>query len=690
VLLILVDIDDLQLTLNRARHARDFADAIVETVAQPLVVLDEALIIRRANHAFYEVFGGTFTTIPGRRIAEIQSGFWNASELIESLQALKNEHSRFDNLELTLRSEELGEHQLLLSARILAQQADEGPLILLAIEDVTLRESEARFRLTFEQAAVGMALVGADGRWLRINQQLCKMLGYEREELLAKNRRDLVFPEDLAAPYNKSGRPKESGAAEGPREERFVRKDGSIVWTQTSFVMVKGGTGSGYSVMVFVDITERKRAERELDHLLAREQDARREAEAANQAKDQFLAMVSHELRSPLQGIVLSVEAIRRGLPPERLERSLAAIQRSVLQQTKLVNDLLDISSIMAGKVQIRRHPLEIAQVVRGAAEDAADEAEKHKIELTTEAEPCGYVLGDESRIEQIISNLLSNAIKFTPPGGKILLRCSAADDLCQIQVKDSGEGIASEFLPKIFDRFSQADPSITRRHGGLGLGLAIARTLVELHGGNISVGSLGKNQGATFTVTLPLAPAPPPSERASRTDSSSTAEATVSETEVVAPQPRAIFHALDNALETQSPATDGAAAGGPEVLLVDDDVHLLEALAIALSAWGARVRTASSAEAALVAFNNRRPDILISDVAMPEQDGKYLIREIRKLDGGQTPAIALTGLSRDNEHLEILAAGFDKYVTKPFPPQSLMELVSSLTSNRSSGDSGS
>ena len=656
--LVLIDIDDIKRSLEQARAARDYAEAIVETVGQPLLVLDAALTVRTANHAFHEVFQTAPVEIEGQHIAHAQGGVWNQESLMNPLAAVRSEGRRVENLEVVCQLPHLGERQLLINVRRLEQAPGSDPLILLAIEDVTLRESEARFRLTFEQAAVGMALIDSGGRWLRVNEKLCAILGYPREELLTRTIDDAIYAADLP-PHNQEMDRLLSGERRAAlREERYVRRDGAMVWVESAVVLMRGTTRkTGYSILVMVDITERKHAQQRLDELLALEQaqrrdaeQARAEAEAANRAKDHFLAMISHELRSPLQGIVGRVEIIRRGVDRPQLEQALEAIDRAVARQARLVKDLLDISSLASGEIQIEHRLLNPTRVAQRAVQAAMPAAREKRLELSAELAESGNVLGDEDRLEQVFNNLLSNAIEFTPDGGAISLRCASYEGQFEIRIEDSGEGIAPEFISKVFERFSQADPTIARRHGGLGLGLAIARTLVELHGGTIQAASPGVGLGTSITVRLPLAPEP--------------------------------LHAVE------MDDTHGSPSAPPDlekldVLLVEDDADLLEALAMTFEAAAARVRSARSAAEALAAFGEQLPDVVISDIAMPDRDGLYLVSEIRKLHGHETPAIALTGLASGLERQAMMAAGFDACVNKPVAPQKLIELAAALVRKR-------
>jgi PAS domain S-box-containing protein len=656
--LVLIDIDDIKRSLEQARAARDYAEAIVETVGQPLLVLDVGLKVRTANQAFHEVFQTAANEIERQHITHAQGGVWNLPLLIAALEAVRNEGRQAENLELVCQFPKLGERQLLINARRLEQDPASEPLILLAIEDVTLRESEARFRLTFEQAAVGMALIDSDGRWLRVNERLCAILGYPREEMLIRTIDDVIYSGDLPAHNHEMNRLLSGERGAALREERYVRKDGGIVWVGSAVVLMRGTTReTGYSILVMVDITERKHAQQKLDELLALEQAERRDAEqaraaaeAANRAKDHFLAMISHELRSPLQGIVGRVEIIRHGVDRPQLEQALEAIDRAVARQAKLVKDLLDISSIVSGKIQIERRLVSPARIAERALQAAMPTVRQKRLELSTEISESGNVLGDEDRLEQVFTNLLNNAIEFTPDGGAISLRCASLEGQIEIRIEDSGEGIAPEFISKAFERFSQADPTIARRHGGLGLGLAIAHTLVELHGGTIEAASPGVGRGTSITLRLPLAPEP-----------------------------------LD-AVETKdapSPPSSPPDLQKMDVLLVEDDADLLEALAMTFEAASARVRSARSATEALAAFGQQPPDVLISDIAMPDRDGLYLVTEIRKVHGHDTPAIALTGLASGLERQAMMAAGFDVCVNKPIAPQKLIELAVSLVQKR-------
>jgi signal transduction histidine kinase len=419
--------------------------------------------------------------------------------------------------------------------------------------------------------------------------------------------------------------------------------------------IIKGLETSNREIKSAYDETQRK-----FDALSSLEQAsrhdaerARAESEAAGRAKDHFLAMVSHELRSPLQGIVGRVEIIRSGVDREHLNQALAAIDRGVAKQVRLIQDLLEISSIVGGKVCIDSRPMNPVHAARRAIHAAMPAAREKRQELGADLTQSGNVLGDENRMEQVFSKLLNNAIEFTPHGGTIKAQSACSEDRFTLRIEDNGEGIESAFIAQVFDRFSQADPTIARRHGGLGLGLAIARTLVELHGGTIEAASPGIGLGTSITVNLPLAPEASQADETDRTTASPSAPADLPELQEL------------------------------DVLLVEDDAELLEVLAMTFEGVSARVRVARSAAEALTIFGEKRPDIMISDIAMPDRDGLYLVETIRKLHGKSVPAIALTGLASGVERHAIVTAGFDECVHKPIAPHRLIELTASLVRKR-------
>jgi signal transduction histidine kinase/ActR/RegA family two-component response regulator len=393
---------------------------------------------------------------------------------------------------------------------------------------------------------------------------------------------------------------------------------------------------------------ERQRTEEERTQLLAREQAARTQAEIANRVKDEFMAVLSHELRSPLNPILGWAKLLQtRNLSEEMTRRAIGIIERNALQQAQLIEDLLDISRIMRGKTRINFCPVNLILPIEAAIETMRLAAEAKSIQLKSVIElPGAMVSGDSSRLQQIIWNLLSNAIKFTPTGGTVEIRLAAIASEAQIQVKDSGRGISAEFLPHVFEYFRQADASTTRTQGGLGLGLAIVRHLVELHGGTVEVDSPGIAQGAIFTVKLPL---------------------------LKQQEPQLKLAAEDDFLNLQ----------GVRLLVVDDEPDAREFLSFALEEYGAKVTAVSSVAEALAVIEKLKPDALLSDVGMPTEDGYTLIRKVRELErhqGGCIPAIAITAYAREEDRLCAMEAGFQMHIAKPIEPAKLVAAVASLT----------
>jgi len=383
---------------------------------------------------------------------------------------------------------------------------------------------------------------------------------------------------------------------------------------------------------------------RQILEALQREQVARAAAEANARAKDEFLAIVSHELRTPLSAMLGWAEVLRSRRPGDPIyERALQTIERNAELQSKLIEDLLDTTRILSGKLSIEAQPLYLDELLEESLDVVRPTAETKDIGLlvTFDSAP-GLILGDANRLHQVFWNLLSNAIKFTEPGGRVEARLERGKTEARIIVSDTGKGITPDFLPYVFDPFRQADSSSARRQGGLGLGLALARRLVEMHGGAIKAESDGEGRGATFTVTLP----------------------TLSGSRAVSEM---------NAIELgpKLNAKDQPNLAGLRILVVDDEADARDLLAIRLQQYGASVITAASAEAALKALGrqNPQPDLIVSDIAMPGEDGYSLIRRVRAMEpewGGRIPAIALTAYSRTKDRVQALAAGFQMHMPKP------------------------
>lgn len=399
-------------------------------------------------------------------------------------------------------------------------------------------------------------------------------------------------------------------------------------------------------VGVVLDITEQKQIEAQRAQLLQREQAAREAAERANRIKDEFLAILSHELRSPLNPILGWANLLQtKKMSAEVTTRALETIERNAKLQTQLIDDLLDVARILRGKLKLEMNAVDLVFVVEAAIETVQPAAAAKAISIQTDLQQVGQVYGDAGRLQQIVWNLLTNAIKFTPEGRQVEVQLVAIDDVAHIQVTDTGIGIRPEFLPYIFESFRQDDTSVTRQYGGLGLGLAIVRYLVEAHGGTITADSPGANQGATFTVKLPLLPS------------------------------------AVNPTATPRAATTAVDLTGLQVWVVDDSPDTLELLSISLEAYGAEVRVFDQAAKVLENLAANRPDILLCDIGMPKMDGYTLIRQIRSLpsDSANVPAIALTAYVRDEERQKALSQGFQRHLAKPFEPSQLAIAIAEI-----------
>jgi PAS domain S-box-containing protein len=394
-------------------------------------------------------------------------------------------------------------------------------------------------------------------------------------------------------------------------------------------------------------------------------QQERAKAEEANRMKDEFLATVSHELRTPLNAIIGWSDLLHKGrLDEAGMMRAVETIERNARSQAQLIEDILDVSRVITGKLRLNIEPVDVASAINAAIDSVQLAADSKDIQLGVMLDPSvRYILGDANRLQQIVWNLLSNAIKFTPAGGGVEVRLEPAGANAQIVVSDTGQGISKDFLPFIFERFRQADGTTTRRHGGLGLGLAIVRHLVELHGGTIHAHSEGKGCGATFIITLPLAIAGGRSNKQKRETESS-------------------FRREDRDIKPLP------SLAGVQVLLVDDDRDSLQILTIMLTTCGAQVQTAASAAGALEVLESYKPDVVVSDLAMPDEDGYSLIGKIRALEahsGRQTPVVALSAYVRMEDRARALSSGFNLFMSKPVEPNELIPAIASLIESMNS-----
>lgn len=507
-----------------------------------------------------------------------------------------------------------------------------------------------------EDAIVSKDLSGIITSWNAAAQHI---FGYTAEEMVGQSVLKLV-PAD-----RKDEEPRIlERLRRGERVEHFetmrVRKNGELFPVSLSISPLRDSAGNIVGASKIArDITELKRISADLEQLLASERLARAQAEHANRMKDDFLATVSHELRTPLGAIVSWTQVLKESAGrPEDLAIGIETIERNAYAQAQLIDDLLDLGRIVSGKMALDVEPVDLSSVIAHAIATVKHAADTKEILIRTSlADPQGTTMADKKRLQQVLWNLLTNAIKFTPKQGRIMVSLRRNSSHIELAIADTGRGIDPEFLPHVFERFRQGDPSLTRQHGGLGIGLAIVKQLVEMHGGNVQAESAGLNQGATFIVSLPVV-----AIRSSR------------------PPGTATTRQLAGADFEETDLT------GIRVLVVDDDRDSLDVIKRILMNRHAQVQTAASVADALPAFTAFQPDILLSDIGMPERDGYEFIRLVRELPAGRfVPAAALTALARSEDRMRALKAGFQAHVTKPVAPAELVAVIRSLANLRAS-----
>ena len=524
-----------------------------------------------------------------------------------------------------------------------------------------LRISELRYRRLFEAARDGILILDAVTLKITdVNPFMTELLGYSHAEFLGKELWEIGLFSDKEASQAAFKQLQRTGylryedlplqATNGKlRDVEFV----SNVYEEDSHQVIQCNIR---------DITDRKRAEKERTLLLAVAQSARAEADSANGVKDEFLATLSHELRTPLTSILGWSHLLTDGkLDKQQTARAIETIARNARAQGRLIDELLDISRIMTGKLCLDLRAVKLAPLIQAVVDDVRPAADARSINLKAAFNSdIGPILGDPDRLQQIVWNLLTNAIKFTPKGGDVLVRLVRNDSHVLITVNDSGQGIATELLPHVFERFRQADSSNTRSNGGLGLGLSIVRQLVELHRGTVTAESSGENAGTTFRVMLPVPSLHEVPNAAEKTDPKT---------------------------ERNSPTTGQHSLSGLRVLVVDDERDTRELVAAVLTTCGSEVVSVGSATEALDQMERQRFDLLISDIGMPEMNGYDLIGRIRQLaeeHGGRTPAVALTAYAGIDGRKRALAAGYEIHIPKPFVAAELISAAIFLTERHS------
>jgi PAS domain S-box-containing protein len=532
---------------------------------------------------------------------------------------------------------------ILIAAALLQEPFNENQEVVAFILDLTelqrVREERDRF---FNLSLDMLAIANIDGYFIHLNPAWERTLLFSETELKAKPYLDFVHPDDRDATLLEAQKLSQGYQTIG-FENRYLTLDGSYRWLSWNVVSLPG---QNVFYAAAHDITDRKLAEQAREQLLLREQAAREAAENANRVKDEFLAVLSHELRTPLNPILGWSKLLQMGkLNAAKSLEAIAIIERNAKLQVQLIEDLLDISRILRGKMSLTVMPVNLATVIAAALETVrlAAEAKSLQIEYAT-ANAVGTVNGDSGRLQQVVWNLLSNAVKFTPKGGQIAINLAQVGTNVQIQVKDTGKGINPDFLPYVFEHFRQEDGATTRQFGGLGLGLAIARQIVEMHGGTVMADSAGEGLGATFTVQIPL------------------------------------FRPAEEIKKDSSPKS-AANLNGVTVLVVDDDADSREFISFILEQEQAIVTTVASGFEALQVIEQAIPDIVVSDIGMPEMNGYMLMRQLqmRTASIGGIKAIALTAYAGELNQQQALAAGFQRHLAKPVEIDELIQAIGTL-----------
>ncbi|MEL7494252.1 MAG: PAS domain-containing protein [Cyanobacteria bacterium J06554_11] len=647
----------IQESEEQLRHRLAELESIYQTAPVGLAVLDDSLRFQRINQHLADINGKSIDAHLGRTVREVIPSL--ADKLEPLLQSILKTGTPRLNMEIEGETpSQPGVLRSWIESWYPLETAD-GLIsgVNIVCQEITERKrlEEERDRF-FELSRDMLAVANTEGYFVQVNSAWTRVLGYSKEEMLARPYLDFVHPEDREVTETKADE-LSHGEPTINFENRYRRKDGTYCWIEWS-VMPFPHQNVLYAVAH--DITHRKQAEMEREKLLAEAQKARDEAERANRIKDDFLAVLSHELRTPLNPILGWTQLLKeRGSDSERLQVGLGAIERNARLQVQLVDDLLDISRILRGKLTLEPRPVDLKEVTENAIETVSLAAEAKKIQIETVFQPPEMyrLRGDATRLQQVLWNLLSNAIKFTPEGGAVTVRIEHVNNAIQLQVTDTGKGISSDFLPYVFEHFRQADGTTTRKFGGLGLGLAITSKILEMHGGTIAADSLGEGQGATFTVVIP---------------------ALVEAAEVAGNSKPVLLQ------EAKLPLS------GLRLLVIDDEPDSLEIARIFLEYSGAAVTAISSPVEALEILSSGAFDGIVCDIGMPDIDGYQLMEQVRGMairkggkgkgrTGKDIPAIALTAYAGASEKAQALAAGFQAHIAKPVNPTELTQQVFQL-----------
>lgn len=654
------------------RESEERYRVVAETASDAIITIDEESVVRFVNNAAERIFGYPVEEILDQSLTMLMPDYLRHVHRAGFGRYLEtgHKHISWNGVELP-GLHKLG-HEIPLELSFSEFTKDGQRFFTGIARDITerkqaeeaLRESESRFRMMADNAPVLIWISGTDKHRNYFNKTWLDFTGRTMEQEMGNGWAEGVHPEDLETCldiYTTSF----DARQEFVMDYRLRLFDGEYRWVLDTGIprWMPDGSFVGY-IGSCVDITERKEVEEQQGELLAREQGAREQAELANRTKDEFLATLSHELRTPLTAMLGWTWMLRsRELEKETYDRALETIERNVRAQAQLIDDLLDVSRIITGNLRLDVRPSELVPVIEAAMDIARPAAEAKGIKLEAELDrSASHALCDPARIQQVLWNLLANAVKFTPKNGRVSVRLDRVDSHLEISVTDTGAGISAEFLPYVFDRFRQADSSTTRMHGGLGLGLAIVRHLVELHGGMVRVASKGEGEGSVFTVSLPLMAV------------AGTVEATP------------LLHSLTE-IESDPQLDCALTLKELKILVVDDEPDARSLLVAALQQCGAEATAVASAREALDALSKFKMDVLVSDIGMPLEDGYMLIGKVRELEtargGRRMPAIALTAYASEQARDAALEAGFQIHLAKPIEPSNLIDAISRLIDKR-------
>ncbi|MFN2533290.1 MAG: chemotaxis protein CheB [Pyrinomonadaceae bacterium] len=636
-----------------------------------ILLLGRDLSIRRFTQPVEKLFN-LLTSDIGRHIGVIKENFnfpgleKLISEVIESLAGQDREVQDANGRWFLLR----------VRPYMTIDNKIDGAVLMLVDITTQKQAEEVKGRLaaiiqSSNDAIISKDLNGIIATW---NHGAQNLFGHTAQEAIGKPITMLIAPERMHEEPGILERIRQ-GKQVGYYETIGMRKDGTSVNISLAVSPIFDSNGDIVGASrIARDITDRKRVAEEKAALLLREQEARAQAEAANRVKDEFLAMVSHELRTPLNAIVGWTHLLKGGkLNQRESEHAIQTIDRNATAQAAIISELLDVSSIISGKLKLDMKPVDLADVIIEAVDAIRPAADAKGIEVVTSFDQeAGLVAGEVRRLQQVIWNLLTNAIKFTPKEGRVEVQLKRADHHVAVVVSDTGTGISSDFLPYVFERFQQADTSEKRMHGGLGLGLSIVRNLVELHGGSVSATSDGKGRGASFTVTIPILTI------SSRVSAPSFEE--------VSSQRSVYAEHYQNSEDRQHLDLKPDILKGVRVLAVDDQPDTRDLIIVALTRYGAEVRACTSAVEACKLIENWKPEVIVSDIGMPGEDGYDLMRKVRALtpkSGGNIPAIALTGYASAVDESKAFAAGYQVHMTKPVELRELAATVAKLAASK-------